>query len=361
MPPPNSLPKLLSTLKSTQLKILALLTGIPTGGTKPHLISQLSTSLPTPLILSTPFKPSRILSVDLGLRNLGLCVADITFPPSTMSPKSKSNPPKPKMQVKHWSLKTLLPPSLEPLIFHPSNLAPLAVSLVRNTLLPHSPSIILVERQRHRSGSGAAVQEWTVRVNALESMVWAVLATLRSERSTGGKREEDRFPRVEGVEPSRVARFWLDGGGKAGVGGMEGLEGLGMAEEGEEAGRKARRKAKDVKKEKIGLVRGWLESAETAPFELGFEKEVDGVRDVVLGGKERKSAKSRKGRSRREEDGGETGGEVKSEVGEEVKVGKLDDLADCLLQAATWVQWEHNRREIMRRLDLSLEAEKPKR
>jgi cruciform cutting endonuclease 1 len=36
-------------------------------------------------------------------------------------------------------------------------------------------------------------------------------------------------------------------------------------------------------------------------------------------------------------------------VGDGEKMGKLDDLADCLLQGMAWVQWEENKRLLLKK------------
>ncbi|KAL9078063.1 MAG: hypothetical protein Q9157_003002, partial [Trypethelium eluteriae] len=215
-------------------------------------------------------------------------------------------------------------------LFTPPHLAPLAYTLVTQSLLPHAASTLLLERQRYRSGGGAAVQEWTVRVNTLEAMVWAIVETLGREikRRGDGVGEEDKdggpVPVCWSVEPGRVARFWLDGGIKGHLG-DDGIDG---------GGKGGRRRAADVKREKIGLVRGWLEGREGAPFELGFEEGPERVKDVLLQPPKRRSGK----KESETEDAEVMGG---------IKAGKLDDLADCFLQAATWIQWEWNRRRII--------------
>ena len=42
-------------------------------------------------------------------------------------------------------------------------------------------------------------------------------------------------------------------------------------------------------------------------------------------------------------------GVLEVEVGDGEKMGKLDDLADCLLQGMAWVQWEENKRLLLKK------------
>lgn len=198
--------------------------------------------------------------------------------------------------------------------FEPSVYALLANTFVRHILDRFSPlDAVLIERQRYRSGSAAAIQEWTVRVNMLEAMLHAVFCCLHGEKS----------PLAESVSPSRVTRFWVDRVGekfletqkkpdrrkkKEVLGEELGVEGVEMVIEREKTYRK-------TKLAKVSLVKEWLRSG--GVVKVG--KDAKGVAADFEPVKGRRKSKS-------------------------VSGGKLDDLADCLLQGMAWIRWEENRR-----------------
>jgi cruciform cutting endonuclease 1 len=201
--------------------------------------------------------------------------------------------------------------------FDPSTLSQTAYTLLRTKLLPARPTHILIERQRFRSMGSKHILEWTVRVNMFESMIYAVLCTLKGEGLWDGN--------VRSVLPGKVGPFWV--GEKEEVnneGESAGKEGKGRKKVRKSASAKIRNKGA-----KIDLVRSWLESGDVV--QLGNDEVKEMARryvekwDRVPGG--RKSV-------------------IKAE-GEE-KMGKLDDLADCLLQGMAWVEWEENKRVVMK-------------
>lgn len=164
----------------------------------------------------------------------------------------------------------------------------------------------------------AAVQEWTLRVNMFEAMLHAVLETMGREGRWGGE--------VWAVSPGKVASFWV-GRGKGDDGG-----------EGQDDGGKKR----GNKGVKIDVVGGWLVSGGV----VRLEGQAEGMGRVFLGrwrgvgggsGSGRKRGRSVKGKGTEGED---KDGREMVEAG----VGKLDDLADCLLQGVAWVKWQENRR-----------------
>ena len=189
--------------------------------------------------------------------------------------------------------------------FDPQTYAAYAHNLV-TSLLSHPaspPTDILIERQRFRSGGGSAVQEWTLRVNMFEGMLWAVLKALWAGS-------------VWAVEPARVARFWCA---------EKELSEKGVEKE-VEKGKSRKGMAAKTKEEKIMIVERWLKE--------GGVVETSGTAKATAEAYLAKRANNgRKGRDA---------------AGEGVeKLGKLDDLADCLLQGMAWVKWEENRRKIL--------------
>ncbi|HEU0048209.1 MAG TPA: mitochondrial RNA-splicing protein MRS1, partial [Nitrososphaera sp.] len=89
--------------------------------------------------------------------------------------------------------------------FAPDVYASHAYTLITSLIAAYKPTHILIERQRFRSGGGSSVQEWTIRVGVFEGMLYAVLKTLNQESN-----RQDLGIAVQGVEPQRVARYWIE-------------------------------------------------------------------------------------------------------------------------------------------------------
>ncbi|PYH73877.1 uncharacterized protein BO88DRAFT_432221 [Aspergillus vadensis CBS 113365] len=391
----------LRPLKAKALQQIAQKTGIQSSGTKAVLVERLEGEL-APLIIplqtqhdadgkkKTTRKKNgdddgiRLLSIDMGIRNLAFAVLHaplLSSHSSSLSSAVSSETGTPKditrkgnntITLTAWKrlsipdlchaqhhqyqrhdqeeissliLPTTNTPKLKPKSketkakakedFSPSVYARHAYTLITTLLSTYNPTHILIERQRFRTGGGSAVQEWTIRVGVLEGMLYAVLETVNSSGllSSGGKVQ------VYPVEPGRVSRFWGEGEevGDIGDGGGEG-----------EVVKKTkkRKSVRDVKKMKIGLVRGWLSSS-------GFDSDVgdgdgdgDEGRRVMIGDDEvRKLADSFlekcEGKRRIKKAGGEDGEDS-------LDIGKLDDLADCLVQGVTWLKWQRMREQIVR-------------
>jgi cruciform cutting endonuclease 1 len=303
--------KIPASLKLDQLKFLATQCGISTSGTKGALTDRLIKEV-VPTLHHAPRKagPQRILSIDMGIRNLAYCVIDVPRQGGTLS--AKENP-----SVLDWrrlsvlstpeQMREDLPIAKE--AFDPQTLSTAAYRLLKKTLLPHNPAHILIERQRFRSGGSSHVLEWTVRVNMLESMLYAVLETLKSEGLWKGN--------VVPILPGKVGPFW-----------MERVEGVEYAKK----SRKTKTAKLLSKGFKIDLVRNWLQCGQE--FSLG-NGDVESTAEAYL----RKWSKG-PGKGKRT-----TASDTAIKPAEEM--GKLDDLADCLLQGMAWLEWESNKRKLL--------------
>jgi cruciform cutting endonuclease 1 len=326
-------------------------------------------------VLST----ARILSIDLGLRNFAFSLLTPAHPPLPSPPPSQQQPsattaPWIPVHVHAWHRLDLTSPALFTTIttnttanipaaaaatlqsdaaedarevavekdadadaFSPTAMASLTLHLVQTHLLPLNPTHILIERQRYRTGGGAAVYEWTLRVNTLEAMLHAVFAALGGEG------------RVYPVVPKAVTGFLFpppslgdataaaaapDGVVQGEGSESEGVMGMGMGK-----GRKsAAASYRLLKSGKVELLARWL---------AAVEGDGDGNREgLVIPQTEqaKEMARAFLGELRQEEARREkTGGKVKRTA-----VGKLDDLSDSVLQGMVWLQWQRNLEDMIK-------------
>jgi len=316
----------------TQLRALALQCGINTSGTKATLASLVTKTL----LNHQPLAPgARVLSIDLGIRNLAY---SLLIPPAV---PTLGNP---LPIVRAWRPLALVPPAGEDDAapdFSPASLSQITLSLVQEHLLPLKPTHVLVERQRFRSGGGSGVYEWTVRVNSLEAMLYATFTTLKALGHWDGV--------VIPVDPKRVGTFMLENpkeGRKASYDGdpkesefeENGTEGNGpqLAAEKEaiaSAGVKGIRwnSAREKKKQKIDLLAGWLardqismegieaQAMKIAFLEKWFPKKYRRLPDPKT--------------------------LMREGLTENMK--KLDDVTDSLLQGIAWIRWEENKTKLI--------------
>ncbi|RAL05821.1 uncharacterized protein BO80DRAFT_460880 [Aspergillus ibericus CBS 121593] len=392
----------LHTLKSTTLQHLAHQTGIKSSGTKPVLIRRLEGELAR-CVYTLPLghyhgsgsgsgggselrgrgsgegKELRVLSIDMGIRNLAFACLRVTIPPH-YSPASASGglagtkdhePGKGngkgsgiesitlqawrRLSIPHLREEFNLTPqrtskskiqfitpdedppsestSAAKEDFSPPIYAHHAYTLITTLLDRYQPTHILIERQRFRSGGGSAVQEWTIRVGMFEGMLYAVLEAIgrfsststSSSRDFGG--EGQGGVEVWGMEPGRVSRFWAE----RGVQDQDQDQGQSDGD-GDEGGKgkkgKKKKSVRDVKKMKIGLVGEWLrQTGEESGARILVEDEevkqwVDAFLEKYQGKRRRKDAV-------------------------EFDIGKLDDLADCLVQGITWLEWQRMRQQVV--------------
>ncbi|KAI1852229.1 hypothetical protein JX265_013082 [Neoarthrinium moseri] len=321
-------PRLPATLKLAELKNLAVACGLPSAGTKDVLASRVESAAWGHQRDAIPVNKQRILSVDLGIRNLAF---SLLTPGAAAQPGRGARSP-PRVGVEVWKRVALASsgqdalPDADKDFWGPSSMADLTARLVHDEFLALSPTHILIERQRFRSGGRAAVQEWTLRVNTLEAMIYATLGTLGRLHHWRGT--------IHSIAPARVGPFWL-----------EGLE--------DDAAETKTSKATSPRARKLETV-----------------SDADGVADPKV--KESKSAKSAKARNKKAkidlvgkwlvEDRIETTGEAETTAksylhrwkggrrnktvaaAEDVAehFNKLDDLADSLLQGLAWVKWQEN-------------------
>ncbi len=315
----------LSTCKSSQLKAIATAIGVNSSGTKPILTSQLLHHLPNGYFGHDRTKGIShdqydIVSIDMGIRNLAYC--RLTSPQPRREADRSSGSRLGSSVITDWARIEIS--KKEPKLaeseghgskeaFDPGTYSQHAYDLVKALLSrsPQKPTQILIERQRFRSMGGSAVQEWTLRVNMFEAMIYAVLKTLSENGTWQGT--------VHPIAPAKVSKFWL--GDKEGAAG----EGTGS-------------KSARTKTAKVKLVGEWLRArdAEGHPFKLTGNAETLGM--AYLG----KRNGGKRVLAMQEGVDGENGNEVVP-----VAIGKLDDLADCMLQGMAWIRWEQNRRLIM--------------
>ncbi|GAB7351989.1 hypothetical protein MBLNU459_g2512t1 [Dothideomycetes sp. NU459] len=290
-------------------------------------------------------------------------------------------------------------------MYTPATLSKVAYSLA-SEFVKYKPDKILIERQRFRSGGAPAIQEWTVRVNMLESMLWAALETMRhaqngiydhdssinrdSSSSSGGgggvavdRSEQRSFPDVLEMNPRRIGLFWLAQGRNSSIlpAGLDSVlekrpalpvacdndNNSGVSGDGATKTPPPPPPRVFEKKDKIALARHWLgaDGGDLA-HAAHLSSLVSSFLSPKSGSVSSKTATKRSGRHRTKRSGveAESPSDAQTEslvrpvsaalcgsdelTAAPAKLGKLDDLADCLVQGVTQALWEENRRRILR-------------
>lgn len=310
-----------------------------------------------------------MVSIDMGIKNLAFCEVDVDY--------SGGDATKPMMNVIKWDKLNLADATQQlrqPLPNPPSSiktkaedededevdpyslsvLSKTAHDFITRTVLAGDPDIILIESQRWRSGGGSAIQQWTVRVNTLEAMLWTTLHTIQVEYKAHDPKPKIHGPRRDyetfGVDPKRVGQFWLGQHAQAiaereGKAASEvGIDGL-LEDEREKNSTKKIPRSKAEKKAKIAVLRSWLA---TEPASTAFTTPTSAPKisfNIGLGATAAREAlalpsagKAPKKKVKVGEEGGVT------LAGKDMK--KLDDITDCFLQAAAWIAWESNRLQL---------------
>ncbi|KAJ4424219.1 hypothetical protein N0V82_001085 [Gnomoniopsis sp. IMI 355080] len=322
-----------------QLKQLARLCGESRSGTKPDISNRIVDAL-------NKFKPlaprTRVLSIDLGIRNLAYTLLEV--PKSSQAATAKSRKRQDATSVvpilHAWERLGLIPepsvkgrgkrkgktgkvsaapdtdqeadPTNTPVPiedFSPVRLSGLAVDLILTRLLPLKPDLVIIEQQRFRSMGGSSVLEWTLRVNSLESMLYAAFTALQ---------KLGRWPhgRLEGVAARKVLEF------------MALQEGEGASIWTKDAPGDNKRMKKDI----VGrMLRDTMSGTNLRGVSVG---EDEGLADVVREYVDRWSKYGKRGRS-------------SPATGSREGLKKLDDLADCLLQGIAFIRWQENKRLLL--------------
>lgn len=366
----------LAALKVAQLQRIARTTGIQSSGTKSVLVARIEAALNQQLASPLQEKHSddwSVLSIDMGIQNLAF--AHLRVPRTSLTQMVARAPLRPVLTAWHrlkvseigdldlqgtcvkrdggdfaermseleagsipssQTIKTKPAAGLKE-AFSPDLYAGMAYTLITSLLSAYKPTHILIERQRFRSGGGSAVQEWTIRVGVLEGMLHAVLHTLRHTRESDIAGIE-----VQGIEPKRVVRYWED-------------HDSGTSQEGEDGTKKGRVSAREVKKAKIDLVGRWLgaslendvsqDSGTRSDGDMGLGAAVD--RKICLA-IDRPAVNDLAGAYLQKWRGEGKRKKRSSAAGSISEIGKLDDLADCLLQGVTWVEWQVMRERLAR-------------
>jgi len=418
----------LTALKSPELKRLGFLTGAHTGGTKSQLIDNLSQELrKSRLAACVPVTDgktdARLLSIDMGIRNLAYCVLEVSdlhkFTNRAHSVATLSDylhvPPQPDSMLQHLRVTswrrvvvnehTVTSPNaqvdstedagasigkVETTAFEPIAYAKLAYELVARLLRAYRPTTIIIERQRWRSGGASSVLEWTIRVNMFEGMIHSALETLRqqwharelgSHTIEGSTSQDDKdeggdvlatlaqFPDVYSASPKRVFDYWADRGTSE-SGNDDSIEGAGKGEEKQvdiegmskelvKPRKLVPSKSKAQKQLKIGIVESWLRGDERS-VGINLDKEAASVLECIGDAANIREAflqklSKQKGRGARADKSQQE--QQPRQPMSAATVDKLDDLADCLLQGVTWVQWERNRQALSATLHRSSSAE----
>lgn len=363
----------LTQLKQRQLHQLAASLGVACSGTKGRILDSIQEGFgPLPAKAGHLLRSQlSVVSVDLGVQHLAyacLVIPHQTSPISKSPPLGKTEEFRPSHNTSAIASKPAVPSLyawerfsvadlvrkheeekrhqmgedeagvMDKPLHTPSQYSLAAYQFIASILHKHNPTHVILEQQRFRSGGRAAVAEWTLRVGVFEGILHAVLRTLREEHEKRAKRRSEcqsvmDLQEVVSIDPARSTRFWLEGRQ------TEKYDSILSQRLIKRAGKQA----------KIDIAaRSLVDPTALQLVHVGTE-EARAMRDAFIHKWRNSSKAGRAHRSTSELRPREGKGKQHFQpgAGEEVCndtkfsfLTKLDDLADCLLQAVAWLEWQ---------------------
>ncbi|KAL4819135.1 T-complex protein 11-domain-containing protein [Aspergillus spinulosporus] len=230
-----------------------------------------------------------------------------------------------------------------------------AHSIVSALLARYKPTHVLIERQRFRSGGGSAVQEWSLRVGVFEGMLWATLHSLRmnQDQSQNQAEQHTAAPKVISIEPARVGRFWAPPTSSPSGCGVRAPAAAG-SDKGKLKEKKNTSDSRQGKKLKIDLVGSWLErdiflTGHGPTVQLWIDAYMSKWKKTPKSRQRTKSKIRKKAKSTDSDSSSDCGTRADASTVEPgIDLAKLDDMADCLVQGVTWLEWEGMKEKIVR-------------
>ncbi|KAG4302059.1 hypothetical protein PCK1_001734, partial [Pneumocystis canis] len=299
--------KELQQLTIPQLRVIAIKCGILNNGNKLVLIHRILEEISKIRLISKHCTTHRILSIDVGIRNLALCSISV---PSTIIQDFNLNYHK-QFIIDDWDKLSI---GLEKIennkvvkeTYKPVDYSFLTYQLTKSFLEKYKPKTILIECQRYRTRTKNVIQEWTIRVNMFENMLHAIFRCFKEEKIWN-----DPEANILSIDPAKIASFLF---GKNNIlkqnpfANYDLFKNILIASTNEGLIDLSETSNLKYKKKKIELVDLLLKTDSI----FDFKNTQITIRDFISRKKEKNKL-------------------------------KVDDLADSLLQGLSWIIWERNK------------------
>ncbi|KAG5520161.1 hypothetical protein PMAC_001238 [Pneumocystis sp. 'macacae'] len=194
----------LQQLTVLQLRTLAIKCGILNNGSKDELITRILKETSKTRLINEHYTSHRILSIDVGIRNLALCSMIV---PSTI-PKDFDSIDHKNIIINEWDKLSVEVENIEcnkgiKKMYKPVDYSFLAYKVAKSFLEKFKPRTILIERQRYRTLNTNTIHEWIIRVNMFEHMLHAVFRCFKEEKIWNDPEAD-----ILSIDPTRITSLW---------------------------------------------------------------------------------------------------------------------------------------------------------
>ncbi|KAG4305141.1 hypothetical protein PORY_001311 [Pneumocystis oryctolagi] len=202
----NNLIFQLQRLTVQQLRTVAMKCGILNNGNKSELINRIFKEISKTKLIDKHYTAHRILSIDMGIRNLALC--SIILPPVVIQDFNLIYYE--NFIINEWcklsiNLENIENDEITKKTHKLTSYSFLAYQLAKSFLEKFQPQTILIERQRYRTRNMNTVLEWTIKINMFEHMLHAIFRCFKEEKIWNDPEAD-----ILSIDPTKITSFWLE-------------------------------------------------------------------------------------------------------------------------------------------------------